>query len=96
MKIVFAIMVSVLFVFGSATVMAQSKVDNTKINVNSKNSNSLNAAIGKDSTASTGSVNIKGSKVNNSKINVNSKNSNSLNAAIGEGSTATTGSVTIE
>ncbi len=96
MKKMFAIVFGVLFVLGSATVSAQSEVKNSKINVNSKNQNSLNMSLGKDSTASTGSVNIKGSEVKNSKINVNSKNKNSLNMSLGEGSTATTGSVTIE
>lgn len=73
-----------------------SKIEKSTIVNASSNKNVLNAAIGKDATANTGSVSIKGSEVSKSTIVNASSNKNVLNAAIGEGSTANTGSVDIK
>ena len=87
----------VLFALVSGAAMAEgSKIEKSTIVNASSNKNVLNAAIGKNATANTGSVSIKGSQVSKSTIVNASSNKNVLNAAIGEGSSANTGSVDIK
>lgn len=82
--------------FAAANDAANSKVIKSTIEVNSNNKNSLAQAIGDDSLASVGSVNIRNSRVDNSEIYVNSNNENAEAIAEGNNSTASVGSVTIE
>ena len=71
-------------------------ISKSKLTVSSKNSKVLNAAIGKNATANTGSMTIKNSDIKKSKLTVSSKNKKVLNAAIGKNATANTGSMTIK
>lgn len=87
----------VLFTLISSSAFAEgSKIEKSTIVNASSNKNVLNAAIGKNSTANTGSISIKGSEVSKSTIVNASSNKNVLNAAIGEGSSANTGSIDIK
>lgn len=82
--------------FTVADTAANSKVIKSTIEVNSENKNSFAQAIGDDSLASVGSVNIRDSRVDNSEIYVNSNNEDAQAFAEGKNSTASVGSVTIE
>ena len=96
MKNLLIITVSTALILGSSIATAKSTVSKSKINVSSKNDKVLSLAIGKNSTSSVGSVNIKNSKISKSKINVSSKNSKALSLAIGKNSTSSVGSATIQ
>lgn len=90
---------SIVFVVAatiSFSSVAKTKIEKSKLIVSSKNSKVLNAAIGKNATANTGSMTIKNADIKKSKLIVSSKNSKVLNAAIGKNATANTGSMTIE
>lgn len=91
----FAVVALVAFVSTSAFAEGSKIEKSTLINASS-NKNVLNAAIGKNASANTGSISIKGSEVSKSTIINASSNKNVLNAAIGEGSSANTGSVDIK
>ena len=77
----------------STAALAAPKPD---LNVNSVNRGAATAATGKDSTASTGSINLKGTSLRNSKINVTSQSDRARTTASGENSTAATGSALIK
>lgn len=85
-----------LAAFVSTSVFAEgSKIDKSALINASSNKNVLNAAIGKNATANTGSISVVGSQVSKSAIINASSNKNVLNAAIGEGTVANTGSIDI-
>lgn len=87
----------IFFAFISGSALAEgSKIEKSTLVNASSNKNVLNAAIGKDASANTGSISIKGSEVSKSTVVNASSNKNVLNAAIGEGSSANTGSVDIK
>lgn len=96
MKKLIIMTASAAIVCGSSLAMAESKVNKSIILNKSVNKGNATVAIGKDNTASTGSVNIKDSKVNKSIILNKSVNKGNATVAIGKGNTATTGSVTVE
>ncbi|MFO1290356.1 MAG: hypothetical protein E6Q61_09285 [Nitrosomonas sp.] len=86
-----------LFVVCSSAAFAEgAKVEKSTLINASQTAGSINAAIGKDSTANTGSISIKdGAEVKDSTVINASQTAGSINAAIGDGSTANTGSVSI-
>lgn len=88
--------VLILATLSSASFAEGSKIEKSTLVNASSNKNVLNAAIGKDASANTGSISIKGSEVSKSTIVNASSNKNVLNAAIGEGSSANTGSIDIK
>ncbi len=96
MKKLIVILAGSAVALASTLAMAESKVEKSVILNSSKNKGNASIAIGKDSLASTGSVNIKDSKVKKSVILNSSENKGNASIAIGKGSTATTGSVTVE
>lgn len=97
MKLTTAVVTMMLVALVSGAAYAEgSKVDSSKINVSSQNSKTLGLAIGKNSSANTGSVTIKNSEVKGSEITNASKNSKTLGLAIGKNSSANTGSVDIK
>jgi hypothetical protein len=73
-----------------------SKIEKSTLINASQTTNSLNAAIGENASANTGSISIKGSKVEKSTVINASSTTNSLNAAIGKGASANTGSIDIK
>lgn len=83
-------------VVSSAAFAEGSKIEKSTIINASANTNALNAAIGENASANTGSVSIKGSEVKKSTVINASANTNTLNAAIGKGASANVGSVDIK
>jgi hypothetical protein len=73
-----------------------SKIEKSTLINAAQTTNSLNAAIGENASANTGSISIKGSEVKKSTVINASSTTNSLNAAIGKGASANTGSVDIK
>jgi carbonic anhydrase/acetyltransferase-like protein (isoleucine patch superfamily) len=73
-----------------------SKIEKSTLINASQTTNSLNAAIGENASANTGSIVVKGSKVEKSTLINASTTTNSLNAAIGKGASANTGSIVVE
>lgn len=86
-----------LFVACSGAAFAEgAKVEKSTLINAAQTAGSINAAIGKDATANTGSISIRdGAEVKDSTVINASSTNGSINAAIGEGSTANTGSVSI-
>ncbi len=91
-----AVALALLALVSGAAQAEGSKIEKSTLINASQNTNAINAAIGKNSTANTGSVSIKGSKVKKSTVINASQNTNSINAAIGKGSTASTGSIDVQ
>jgi hypothetical protein len=73
-----------------------SKIEKSTLINAAQTTNSLNAAIGENASANTGSISIKGSEVKKSTVINASSTTNSLNAAIGKGASANTGSIDIK
>lgn len=97
MKKINNVITFVLFVTFSGAVLADNtRIEKSKISNMSVTTNSMNASIGRDSTALTGSVSIRnGAYVQDSTIVGAAVTTNSMNASIGRGSTAATGSIDI-
>ena len=96
MKNLLIVAVSTAIVLGSSMATAKSTITKSKINVSSQNDKAIALSLGKNSTASVGSVNIKNSKIKKSTINVRSKNKKAIALSLGKGSTASVGSATIQ
>lgn len=83
--------------FSSAVYAEGAKIEKSTLINAATTTNSINAAIGKDATANTGSISVKdGAQVKDSTLINAATTSNSINAAIGEGTTANTGSIDIK
>lgn len=88
--------VALMMAFVSGTAMAEgSKITKSTLINASKNTLTNTQAIGKNSSASTGSISIKGSKVTKSTLINASKNTLTNTQAIGKNSVANTGSIDV-
>jgi hypothetical protein len=96
MKKYTAIAFVMMTVAASSALAEGSKIEKSTLINASQTTNSLNAAIGENASANTGSISIKGSEVSKSTVINASSTTNSLNAAIGKGASANTGSIDIK
>jgi hypothetical protein len=97
MKTTYTAIAFVLMTLATGAALAEgSKIEKSTLINASQTTNSLNAAIGENASANTGSISIKGSEVKKSTVINASSTTNSLNAAIGKGASANTGSVDIK
>ena len=87
---------ALLSIVSGAALAEGSKIEKSTLINASKTTNSLNAAIGENASANTGSISVKGSEVKKSTLINASSTTNSLNAAIGKGASANTGSIDIK
>ncbi|MGR9052455.1 MAG: hypothetical protein ACU84J_07395 [Gammaproteobacteria bacterium] len=88
--------VALLAVASSSAMAAGSKIEKSTLINASKNTLTNTQAIGKNSSANTGSISVKGSKVEKSTVINASKNTLTNTQAIGKNSSANTGSVDIK
>lgn len=96
-KILSFVAVSIVVLASSSAMAEGTKIEKSTVINASKNVKTNTQAIGEDSTASTGSVNIKGgAKVEKSTIINASDNEKTNTQAIGKGSDASTGSINIK
>ncbi len=94
MKTTLTVLTLALSLFATAS-FAKTEIKDSKIIVKSKVKESAALAIGKNSTATVGGVDIRNSKIKKSKIIVKSNVSKSAALAIGKGSSAGVGSVNV-
>ncbi|MGR9054200.1 MAG: hypothetical protein ACU84J_16295 [Gammaproteobacteria bacterium] len=87
--------VALLAVVSSSAMAAGSKIEKSTLINASKNTLTNTQAIGKNSSASTGSISVVGSKISKSTLINASKNTLTNTQAIGKNSVATTGSIDI-
>ena len=87
--------VALLAVVSGAAMAEGSKIEKSTLINASKNTLTNTQAIGKNSSASTGSISVVGSKVEKSTLINASKNTLTNTQAIGKNSVANTGSVDI-
>lgn len=98
MKTFHTVIAFTLFVTVSGAASAEgTKIEKSTIYDAAITTNSPNIALGKDSTANTGSISVKnGAYVKDSTIFDAAITTNSPNIALGQGSTANTGSIDIK
>ncbi len=87
---------TLFFAFSGAIYAEGTKIEKSTLINAATTTNSINAAIGKDSTANTGSISVRGGEVKDSTLINAATTTNSINAAIGEGTSATTGGIEIK
>lgn len=98
MKTLSTVVVTALFLAVSSVASADgTKIEKSTLYSQAITTNSANVALGKESTANTGSISIRnGAHVKDSTIFNGAITTNSANVALGDGSNANTGSIDIK